>query len=70
MNAKFPEEEWKKAKTKCGLDDEEVWMAQKLRITPAKAIAMTPDRKERWKDSVPLRIRRLFDKHFGKRSGM
>ena len=56
---------WKTARKLCRLDDTEVRMAEKLGITPEKALAMRPDPKESWKDPAALRIRRLYDKAFG-----
>ena len=61
-------EEWRKIKKECHLDDEEVWMAGKLYLTPEKIRRMARSEKEPWKDVIPLRIRRLFDQKFGPRS--
>ncbi len=44
-------------------------MAKKLRLTPElirRKLARSGS--EEWKDVVPLRIRRLFDRRFGMRS--
>ena len=67
--AKITNEEWSKAKRQFHLDDEELWMAKKLRLTPEiirRKLARSGS--EEWKDVVPLRIRRLFDRRFGMRS--
>ena len=56
---------WKTAKAKCGLDEEEIGMAKRLGLTPEKVLRMIPAKGEQWKDVPPLRIRRLYSREFG-----
>ena len=62
---KQDEKAYAAAKKKCRLSSSEVRMAIMLGIPPEKLLAMIPDPREPWKDPVPLRIRRLYEKEFG-----
>lgn len=59
---KTTKEKYQKAKVKCRLDEREVEMAAAIGLSPEKLLAMIPNPKERWKDPVALRIRRIYDR--------
>lgn len=56
---------WRSVQKRCGLDDEEIRMAQKLGRTPEDVLRMIPNEKEKWKDRPALRIRRLYSRKYG-----
>jgi hypothetical protein len=61
------ENEWKAAKKRCRLNDEEVRMAKELGIGPSSLIKNIPSPSQRWKMSVKEWVRNLYSKKFGHR---
>jgi hypothetical protein len=61
------ENEWKAAKKRCRLNDEEVSMAKELGIGPRSLIKNIPSPSQRWKLPVKEWVRNLYSKKFGRR---
>ena len=58
---------YEQAKRRCGMTDTEVEMAIRLRVSPETLIRNASSRKaEKWKDPIPLIIRRMYEKRFEK----
>jgi hypothetical protein len=58
------EEEWKEAKKRCRLNDEEVRMAKELGISARSLIKNIPSRNQQWKSPVKQWVRSLYYKKF------
>src|SRR4051794_35821130 len=61
------ENEWKAAKKRCRLNDEEMRMAKELGIGPRSLIKNIPSPNQRWKQPVKEWVRNLYSKKFGHR---
>jgi hypothetical protein len=61
------EDQWKAAKKRCRLNDEEVRMAKELGIGPRSLIKNIPSPSKRWKLPVKEWVRNLYSKKFGSR---
>jgi hypothetical protein len=61
------ENEWKEAKKRCRLNDEEIRMAKELGIGPRSLIKNIPSPSQRWKLPVKEWVRELYYKKFGRR---
>jgi hypothetical protein len=61
------ENEWKAAKKRCRLNDEEVRMAKELDIGPRSLIKNIPSPSQQWKMPVKEWVRDLYSKKFGHR---
>jgi hypothetical protein len=61
------ENEWKAAKKRCRLNDEEVRMAKELGIGPPSLIKNIPSPSQRWKLPAKEWVRNLYSKKFGHR---
>lgn len=48
----YSEQQWKEAKTKCRLNDEEIAIAKRLDINPKSLIKNIPNKSEPWKAPV------------------
>ncbi len=48
----YSEQQWKEAKTKCRLNDEEIAIAKRLGINPKSLIKNIPNKSEPWKAPV------------------
>ena len=59
---------YQQAKKKARLWDEEVEMAKALGISPEALIHNIPSKKEPWKDSVALWVRRKYDREILRKS--
>jgi hypothetical protein len=59
--------EWKEAKKRCRLNEEEIQMAKELGIEPRSLIKNIPSPHQRWKLPVKHWIRELHFKKFGRR---
>ena len=66
-NRKQKNNEWKEAKKRCRLNEEEITMAKELGIGPRSLIKNIPSPSQRWKLPVKLWIRELHEKKFGRR---
>ncbi|MDR3676498.1 MAG: hypothetical protein P4N24_13480 [Acidobacteriota bacterium] len=62
------EEEWKAAKQRCRLSDDEIRMARELGMGPRGLIKNIPNPKQRWKAPVAVWIRELYEKKFGRKA--
>jgi hypothetical protein len=61
------ENEWKEAKKRCRLNQEDIAMAKELGISPRSLIKNVPSPSQRWKAPVKEWLRELYMKKFGRR---
>lgn len=58
----YSDQQWKEAKNKCRLNDEEIAIAKQLGINPKSLIKNIPNKSEPWKAPVKDWLHELDDK--------
>ena len=62
----YSKELWGEAKKKCGLNEEEIRMAQEMGLNPKSLIKNIPAKSEQWKAPVKEWLHEIYDKRMKK----
>ncbi len=65
MTAKYKENDWKVAKKRCQLNQNDIQMAKELGMTPKSLMKNIPSKNQQWKLPVKDWIRELYEEKFG-----
>ncbi len=60
-------EQWKEAKQKCRLNDEEIRMAKEMGLNPLSLIKNIPAKNQLWKAPVKIWIQEMYEERARKR---